>query len=99
MRLSLATAACVLTLLSTTRAQQPAAAPAPAPAAPAAPAAPDPKLVKQLEALLIAKFSRDPADIFRAFERGGGAADIASLTVTDRFLLYFRTGDWGKVRE
>lgn len=92
-RLSLITAACLLSLLRATPAQQPAPA-TPAPAA----AAPDPKLLKQLDAILSQKFSKDPADVFRSIEHTG-TADTASLNVTDRFLTYFRIGDWVKVRE
>ena len=103
-RLRLITAAGVLSLLSVTRAQQPAETPAvpPAPAAqasaavPPAPAPLDPKLLKQLEAILNQKFTRDPADIFRGLERAGTAD---SLNPTERFFADFRTGDWAKIRE
>ncbi len=92
----LITAACVLTFLATARAQQPAVPPAPADApAMATPAPPDPKVLKQLEAILNQKFTREPADIFRGLERAGTAD---SLNATERFFVDFRTGDWGKIR-
>ena len=99
-RLSLIAAACLLSMLGAAPAQQPATPATPAAPAPAtaAPAAPDPKFLKQLDAILSQKFSKDPADVFRSIEHTG-TADTASLNVTDRFLTYFRTGDWGKVRE
>lgn len=90
-----AAAACVLTVLATAQAQQ--AAPA-APAAAPAPAPVDPKLLKQWEAIATTKFSRDPADIFHSLEKAG-TADISTLTATDRFITYFRTGDWVKIKE
>ena len=105
----LTTAACVLSGLSTIQAQQPAAPPtpaAPAPAAPAPPAPPapptppappDPKLLRQLESILNQKFSRDPSDVFHGLERTG-TADIASLNQPERFIAYFRTADWEKIR-
>ncbi|MEA3210892.1 MAG: hypothetical protein QOE70_3949 [Chthoniobacter sp.] len=81
----------------------PVAPPTPAPAIvapvePPAPTPPDPKLLKQLEAILTQKFSRDSADIFRALERSG-TADTSTLNQPERFFTYFRTGDWGKIRE
>ena len=89
----LAAAACVLAFLATAPAQQPAATDA-QPAATPAPL--DPKVLKQLEAILTQKFTRDPADIFRALEKAGSAD---SLNATERFFADFRTGDWGKIRE
>src|SRR5687767_6387385 len=90
----------------------PASAPAPAPtqAAPVAPATPtpppapapppppDPALVKQYEAILNQKFSRDPGELLRNLERVG-TADAATLPANERFSLRFVTSDWAKVRE
>jgi len=64
---------------------------------PVAPPAPDPKIIKETEAILSQKFSRDPNDLLRSLERVG-TADPAALTITDRFLLRFVTGDWPQVR-
>lgn len=95
--------ACAVAYLSPARAQQPAAAPAPeappaAVVAPAPPAPPDPKVLKQLEGILNQKFTRDPADIFRALERTG-AADASALDARERFFAAFRAGDWKGIRE
>jgi len=96
------TAACVLAFFSTAPAQQPAVPQPPAvpaeaqPLALPPPAALDPKILKQFEAILTQKFTRDPADIFQALARAGSAD---SLTATERFFADFRTGDWGKIRE
>ena len=60
-------AAACCALISTTRAQEPVAPPPQAPAAEAQPL--DPKLLKQYEAILNQKFSRDPAEIYRSLER------------------------------
>ena len=66
--------------------------------APAANAAPDPKLIKQLEAILNQKFSRDPSELLHNLERFG-VTDPATLSVNDRLTLRFLTGDWNQVRE
>jgi hypothetical protein len=55
-------------------------------------------LLKQLEAILSQKFSRDPTDVFHGLERTG-TTDLATLNHPDRFFAYFRIGDWGKIRE
>ena len=102
-------AACLLSLLASARAQQPTTPPATDPAAatqsaattPPPPAAPvpeplDPKVLKQFEAMLNQKFSRDPAEIFRSLERPKTAE---ALNPAERFVADFRTGDWGKIRE
>lgn len=94
LRLTLAAAACVLSLFADSHAQQPAATPTPAAEPVAAPL--DPKVLKQFEAILTQKFTREPADIFRALERTSPAD---SMTATDRFFAAFRAGDWGKIRE
>jgi len=94
LRLTLAAAACVLSLFPDAHAQQPAATPTPAAEPVAAPL--DPKVLKQFEAILTQKFTREPADIFRALERTSPAD---SMTATDRFFAAFRAGDWGKIRE
>ena len=73
--------------LSTVEAQEPAVAEVPAL---------DPKILKQYEAILSQKFSRDPAEIFRSLERG---AATDALNVTERFFADFRMGDWKKIRE
>jgi hypothetical protein len=95
----LAIAAIALLALAAGQAQQPAApAPPTAPPAPATPfGPPDPKVIKQLETLLNQKFSRDPNDVFHALERGA-TADLSTLNASDRFLHFFRTGDWAKIR-
>ena len=59
---------------------------------------PDPRWIKQIEAILNQKFTRDPSELLRNLERFG-TADPKTLIVTDRFNLRFLTGDWGKVRE
>ena len=59
---------------------------------------PDPRWIKQIEAILNQKFSRDPSELLRNLERFG-TADPKTLIVTDRFNLRFLTGDWSKVRE
>lgn len=83
----------------------PPAATTPQPATPAEPAVPpapptppplDPKLLKQFEAILNQKFSRDPSEIFRSLERPRASE---TSTATDRFLADFRAGDWTKIRE
>ena len=103
----LTAAACLFSFLATARAQEPAVPPAPTEVQPAGTPAPpevqpsgtpaplDPKLLKQLEAILNHKFTREPADIFRSLERTV-AAD--SQTASDRFIADFRTGDWGRIR-
>ncbi len=66
---------------------------------PAAPAAPsDPKVLKQQEAILKHKFTRDPGEILQSLERSSGL-DPSTLNAHDRFTLQFRTGEWGKMRE
>jgi len=99
-RAILAATGCALALSPIALAQQAADAPAAAipPATPPAPPPPDPKLLRQLESILSHKFSRELADIFRFIEKTG-AADTASLSPSDRFFSFFRTGDWGKIRE
>ncbi len=59
-------------------------------------APPDPKLLKQWETLSNQKFVREANDVFYALERTG-AADPATLTPADRFLSYFRLGEWTKL--
>lgn len=58
---------------------------------------PDPRVLKQLETLLNQKFSREPSDIFYSLERGV-KADLSTLNGSDRFLHFFRTGDWTRIR-
>jgi hypothetical protein len=108
--LRLAAATCALPLLPVAHGQQPAATPnpatAPAAAAPAAtppaeaaaPAPPDPKVIKQWETLLNQKFAREPGDVYLALERVV-TSNPSTPNAMDRFLGYFRTGDWGKIRE
>ena len=104
-RVILAAAFCALPLFPIAQAQQPGDTPAvPAPPAtppPAAvtppPAPPDPKLIKQLEAILTHKFTRELNDIFHFIEKTG--ADSSTLNATDRFTSEFRAGDWKKIRE
>ncbi|MHA3774132.1 hypothetical protein ACXR0O_21595 [Verrucomicrobiota bacterium sgz303538] len=103
-----------LLALTSTHAQQPgdpqATATQPAPALPSAivtpaPTAatiipfgpPDPRVLKQLETLLNQKFSREPSDVFYSLERGVKAV-LATLNASDRFLHFFRTGDWTRIR-
>ena len=106
-RVILAAAVCVLALCPATHAQQPPAPvtpPAPAPAvvepapAPTPPPPPDPKWIKQLESILTHKFARDLSHIFTTLEKNG-TEDPATLTVSDRFFSFFRSGDWKKIRE
>ena len=87
-------AAACCALISTTRAQEPVAPPPPAPAAEVQPL--DPRLLKQYEAILNQKFSRDPAEIYRSLER---TVSADSQNATERFFADFRMGDWKKVRE
>ncbi len=104
-RVILAAAVCVLALCPAVSSQQPGDTPAaqppattpPAPAAPTPPP-PDPKWIKQIEALLSRKFSRDLSEIFSLIEKTG-TADAAAMTVTDRLIAEFRSGDWKKIRE
>jgi len=110
--LSPLTAACCLAYVSIAHGQQPAdaaaspapppAAPPPAveapPAAPPAPAAFEPKVLKQYEAILSQKFSRDPSDIYHALGRSGATVS-PTQTPTERFFALFRAGDWVKIRE
>ena len=60
-------------------------------------AEPDPKLIKEYEAILNLKFSRDPNELLRTLERVG-AVDPSVLPANDRFLLRFVTGDWKELR-
>src|SRR3954467_4551902 len=97
-------AAVAMLCVATVRGQQPAPAPTattPAAAAeataPAAPAPPDPKVVKSWETLLNQKFSRDPNEIFQSLEKSG-LGDISSLNPAERFVHFFRTSDWAKIR-
>ncbi len=97
----LAALACILSFAATAPAQDAAVPPpsAPAVAQPAPPPAPaplDPKLLKQFEAILNQKFTRDPGEIFRSIER---AVTKDSLNATEQFVADFRTGSWGKIRE
>jgi len=82
--------------------QQPAAPPAanvaPPPEVPPQPPGPDPVVLKQLEAILTQKFTRDPSELLRNLEHVG-TSDPATLPANERFLLRFVTGDWGKIRE
>ncbi len=57
----------------------------------------DPKVLKQFEAILNRKFSRELNVIFQAFDRAG-ATDFSNLNETERFFAYFRMGDWGQIR-
>ncbi len=85
-------AAACCAFLSTASSQEPAAPPPVAEVQPL-----DPKVLKQYEAILNQKFSRDPAEIYRSLERTVTATD--SQTATDKFMADFRTGDWKKIRE
>ena len=88
-----------LALLTSVHAQQPAPAVAPAPpAAPALPPPPDPKILKETEAILKDHFSRDPNELLRHLERVG-TTDPATLPVNERFQFRFVTSDWPKLRE
>ena len=73
-------------------------APLPLPAAGGEPGSPDPKILKQIEAILSQRFSRDPGELLRHLERLS-LADPVAMPVNDRFLLRFVTGEWGKVYE
>jgi DNA-binding MarR family transcriptional regulator len=55
-------------------------------------------VIKQTEAILNQKFTRDPGELLRQLERAG-TTDPATLPVNERFNLRFLTGDWVKVRE
>lgn len=93
----LALLACSVGLTITAGAQTPAetaATTAQPPAAAVVP--PDPKLLKQWETLSTQKFVRDANDIFYGLERNG-VADPATLSPVDRFLSFFRLGEWNKL--
>jgi hypothetical protein len=101
-RVGIVLLAVFLTSGSILMAQAQQAAP-PAGAAASAPVAalqgpPDPKVLKQLEQIANHRFSRDPADILQNLERTG-ALDPSTLNPQDRFMFYFRRGDWSKVGE
>lgn len=70
------------------------------PAAAQQPAPPvlDAKALKETEALLSQRYSREPSDLLRHLERVG-PVDPGNLSITDRFLLRFVTGDWSLVRQ
>ena len=55
-------------------------------------------MLKQLEAILTQKFTRDPSELLRNLEHVG-TSDPGTLPANERFLLRFVTGDWGKIRE
>ncbi len=86
--------AIALVTVATATAQQSAEPPTPVP--PTQPAAPDPKLLKEYDSLANQKFSRDPSELLRHLERFG-TEDPSTLSVTDRFLFRFLTGDWSKL--
>ena len=99
---SLLRATVAFVFLTIALAQQPAVPPAadvPPPAVvPPPPPGPDPIVLKQLEAILTQKFTRDPSELLRNLERVG-TSDPSTLPANERFLLRFVTGDWGKIRE
>jgi len=84
--------ALALVILTTAHAQQPID--------PAAeqPPGPDPKLLKEYEAIQNHKFNFEPGELLRHLERVG-SADPTTLSANDRFLLRFVTGDWAKLGE
>jgi hypothetical protein len=65
--------------------------------APAAPPAVLPTVdVKEIEALANQKFAREPGDLLNHLQRVGNT-EPASLSLADRFILRFVTGDWKAV--
>lgn len=54
--------------------------------------------MKQYEAILNQKFTRDPSELLRHLERVG-TSDPATLPANERFNFRFVTSDWAKIRE